>query len=65
MTTTVKSTHRTLASLKLPTKVASLTTYAQQIVTAMTGNAAFASPVPTLGSLEVKNVSAVTSAVEP
>jgi hypothetical protein len=38
MTTAVKSTHRTLASLKLPTKVSGLATYAQQIVTSMTGN---------------------------
>jgi hypothetical protein len=51
MTTTVKSTHRTLASLKLPTKVSGLATYAQQIVTSMTGNPAFATPVPTLAEV--------------
>jgi hypothetical protein len=41
----------TLASLKLPTKVSGLATYAQQIVTSMTGNPAFASPVPTLAEV--------------
>jgi hypothetical protein len=51
MTASIKSTHRTLASLKLPTKSAALTAYAQQIVTAMTGNPAFPSPTPTLATL--------------
>jgi hypothetical protein len=55
MTTTTKSLHRSIASLKLPSKVPALITYAQAIVKAMTGNASFPTPVPTLA--------AVTSAV--
>ena len=38
MTAAAQSTHRTLASLKLPIKVAGLAAYAQQVVTAMTDN---------------------------
>jgi len=39
MTNMSKSMHRTIVSLKLPTKVPALITYAQGIVTGMTGNA--------------------------
>jgi len=49
--TTTTTIHRSLASLKLPTKVPALITYAQAIVKAMTGNAAFPSPTPTLAVL--------------
>jgi hypothetical protein len=55
MSTTPKTVHRSLASLKLPTPVPALITYAQGIVKAMTANAAFANPTPTLA--------AVTSAI--
>jgi hypothetical protein len=51
MTTTSKSTHRSIASLNLPTKVPALITYAQGIVMAMTGNASFPSPTPPLAAL--------------
>jgi hypothetical protein len=44
----VKATHRTLASLKLPTKTSALTAYAQGIVTAMTYNQEFPNPTPPL-----------------
>jgi len=54
--TTVKTNHRSLVSLKLPTSVPALIAYAQQIVKAMTGNAAFSTPVPAL--------TAVTTATE-
>ena len=47
-TTTVKTNHRSIVSLKLPTPVPALIAYAQQIVKAMTGNAAFPTPVPAL-----------------
>src|SRR5579859_4615102 len=43
-----KSVHRSIAVLKLPKPVGSLITLAQRVVTAMTGNPAFPSPVPTL-----------------
>jgi hypothetical protein len=46
-----KSTHRSFAILKLPTVVAALIAYAQAIITAMTNNARFPSPVPTLAVL--------------
>jgi hypothetical protein len=42
------TTQRTLAILKLPKTVGALVTYAQNIVTRMTGNATFPSPVPAL-----------------
>jgi hypothetical protein len=47
----MKSIHRSVATLKLPKTVGALVTYAQGIVTAMTGNAAFPSPVPPLGTV--------------
>ena len=51
ITTTSKTIHRSLASLKLPNKVPALITYAQGIVKAMTGNPAFPSPTPTLAAV--------------
>ena len=51
MTAATQSAHRTLVSLKVPTKVAALSAYAQQIVTAMTGNAAFPTPAPPLATV--------------
>ena len=51
MTTTSKSTHRTLASLKLPTKMPALILYAQGIVKSMTGNASFANPIPPITAI--------------
>lgn len=51
MSATPKAVHRSLAILKLPTQVPALITYAQGIVKAMTGNAAFANPTPTLTSI--------------
>jgi len=51
MATTSKTTHRSLATLKLPTKVPALITYAQGIVKAMTGNASFPSPTPPLATV--------------
>lgn len=49
--TTSKSIHRSVAILKLPKSVPLLVTYAQGIVTAMTGNAAFTSPDPPLATV--------------
>ncbi len=46
--TTTKSPHRSIAILNLPTPVGALVTYAQNVVTRMTGNPAFPSPAPTL-----------------
>jgi hypothetical protein len=51
MTTNNKSLHRSIASLKLPSKVPALITYAQGIVKGMTGNASFPTPVPTLAEI--------------
>jgi hypothetical protein len=51
MTTTSKSLHRTLVSLKLPTKVPTFITYAQGIVMGMTGNPSFPSPTPPLSTV--------------
>ena len=48
MTTPINSVHRTVASLKLPTTVPALITYAQGIVKGMTGNTAFPTPSPSL-----------------
>jgi hypothetical protein len=56
MTTTSKPLHRTLASLKLPTKVPAFITYAEGIVKGITGNPSFPSPTPPL--------SAVTQAID-
>jgi hypothetical protein len=57
--TTSKSIHRSIVALKLPRPVGSLITFAQGVVTAMTGNAAFPSPAPTLAE-----VSAATAALQ-
>jgi hypothetical protein len=46
-----KTTHRTLASLKLPKPVPTLIVYAEGIPKAMTGNPNFPSPVPPLSAL--------------
>jgi hypothetical protein len=51
MTTTSKPLHRTIASLKLPTKVPALITYAQGIVKGMTANPSFPSPTPSLATV--------------
>jgi hypothetical protein len=48
MTSQTKSPRRSLASLKLPTKVPALIAYAQGIVKAMTGNPSFPNPQPTI-----------------
>ena len=44
-------TSHAVVSLKLPTRVADLITYAQAIVKAMTNNASFPTPTPTLAAL--------------
>ena len=49
--TPTKSVHRSLAILSLPKPVPAIMTFAQRVVTAMTGNAAFPSPVPTLAEV--------------
>ena len=46
--TATNKVHRSIASLKLPTQASALVVYAQGIVKGMTGNPAFASPVPPL-----------------
>ena len=46
-----KSVHRTLVALKLPRGVSALITYALGLVTALTGNAHFATPSPALTDL--------------
>jgi Fibronectin type III domain len=48
---TSKSVNRSIAVLNEPRPVGSLITLAQRIVTAMTGNPAFTSPVPTLANV--------------
>jgi hypothetical protein len=49
--TTTKTTHKPFVALALPKPVPALVTYASRIVTCMTGNAAFPSPVPTLAEV--------------
>jgi hypothetical protein len=46
-----KQNHRSIASLKLPKPVSLLITYAQGIVTSMTGNPSFPSPNPPLATV--------------
>ena len=46
--TTTKTTQKPLVALSLPKPAPALITYATRIVTCMTGNAAFPSPVPAL-----------------
>ena len=48
---TTPAIHRSIASLKLPTSVPTLISLARAIVQAMTGNASFPSPDPTLAAL--------------
>src|SRR5579863_2894878 len=57
--TTANTNHRSIVSLNLPVPVPVLITYARSIVTTMTGNAAFPSPVPALAT-----VSAAIDALE-
>lgn len=56
--TTKKKTQQPLAILKLPTQVELLVTYAENVVTRMTNNPAFTTPVPSLAL-----VTAATSAL--
>ena len=51
--TTTKSVHRSLSILSLPRPVPALITTAQRVVTAMTGNTALPTPVPTLAEVAV------------
>ncbi len=51
MTTTTKTTARSLASLKLVRNVPALVTQAQNIVQAMTSNPSFPTPTPTLAAV--------------
>ena len=51
MSTTVKSTNRSLVALSLPKSVPALLTYADNIVKRMTGNASFPNPAPTLAAI--------------
>jgi hypothetical protein len=51
MTTTKKTLHRSIVSLKLPTQVTALVNYGQGIVKGMTGNPAFPNPMPTLAAV--------------
>ncbi len=48
MSTTTKTVHPAIASLKLPSTVPALITYAQGITKALTGNPAFPTTTPTL-----------------
>ena len=58
---TSKSVKRSVAILSLPKPVPAIITYAQRIVTAMTGNAAFVTPTPTLASVQA-NILALQTA---
>ena len=49
--TTQKNTHKPVAALKLPRRIQQLIAYARAIVVAMTGNAAFPTPAPTLAAV--------------
>jgi hypothetical protein len=49
--TTMTPIHRSIAVLVLPRPVPALVTYVQSIVTAMTGNPSFPSPVPPLATV--------------
>lgn len=62
-------THRPIASLKLPKPIGALITVATGIVTAMTGNPAFPSPIPALAlvtaaiaALQIAETAALTRA---
>jgi hypothetical protein len=64
MTTSTNTTHRSIATLNLPLKVPALITYAQSIVTAMTGNAHFPTAAPPLATISaaIATLSAAESA---
>jgi hypothetical protein len=47
-----KPNHRTIAVLNMPRTVGALVTYAQGIVTAMTGNPSFPTPAPALATVK-------------
>jgi hypothetical protein len=49
--TTIKKAPRSLVSLKLPTVVGLLISFARALVQALTGNPSFPNPTPTLGAL--------------
>jgi hypothetical protein len=51
MTSEATRTHRSIVVLKLPTTVSGLGACAQRIVTSMTGNPSFATPVPALATV--------------
>jgi len=57
----MKSVSRALAVLKMSHRVQYLITFAQSVATAMTGNASFLSPVPTLATLEADIATLVTA----
>src|SRR3974390_906810 len=46
-----KTSHRSLVSLKLPRAPSALAAFATHVVTCLTGNALFPSPVPTLAAV--------------
>jgi hypothetical protein len=65
--TTTKTDHRSIVVLKLPTRAQALVTYGQNIVTCMTGNASFPTPVPSLATVtaaitDLQNAEAATLA---
>jgi hypothetical protein len=49
--TTTQSVHRSIAILSLPKPVPAFITYAQNVVTRMTGNSSFPTPTPTLAAV--------------
>ena len=51
MNSTTKSTRRPTITLALPRSVPALISYAQGVVTRMTGNPSFPAPVPTLAAV--------------
>jgi hypothetical protein len=61
MTIATNTTHRSIASLKLPLKVPALITYVGNVVKMMTGNAYFPSPAPSLAALTL-SIAAVSAA---
>ena len=48
---TVKTSHRSIVSLKLPRSPTALTAFGTGVVKAMTGNPLFPAPVPTLAAV--------------
>jgi hypothetical protein len=51
ISTSIKSTNRSLVALSLPKSVPALVSYAENIVKRMTGNASFPNPAPTLAAV--------------